>query len=451
MRKLRHLVVLLLMIGVVVPLFATASFEEQAMQKEKYPMGTLLGDASSGAPELAKRGEYPIGFRTLERVNPAQIDVLSATKDNPMPLYDRPLKLGIWYPAHISADTVEYIEYTDHFGRVDRGNLEPFIIIGRAVRNAEPLQEEAAFPLIVVSHGYAGSMYIMSYLCENLATKGYVVVAIAHTDSTYEDVSKFSSTLINRSLDQKFTIQEIGVLSAQEGWLNGIVDASNVGLIGYSMGGYGTLRTLGAGMNSMITNFVGPLDSLVKAAPSDTGDPHVKAAVLFAPWGAALGGDDNLGIYDTNSMLAITTPTLWIAGTKDDVSGYDGIRRLYEASKNSDRYFLSYENVMHNSAPNAPPASAYGKPWDVTSHWADPSWDTRKINTINQHFVTAFMDMHLKHDQDKGSYFDVKVERAGDGVYAVDANGNATEKHTYWPGFLPRSVQGLILEHINHE
>jgi predicted dienelactone hydrolase len=54
---------------------------------------------------------------------------------------------------------------------------------------------------VVVSHGYPGSRYLLAYLCENLASKGYVVVSIDHTDSTYRDVASFVSTVVNRSLD----------------------------------------------------------------------------------------------------------------------------------------------------------------------------------------------------------------------------------------------------------
>lgn len=450
MKLIQSAFVFVLMAGLLSPLFANGMEEQQTkLNPDNYPMGTILGDASSGAPELAYRGDYAIGFREIKIVNPSQIDVLSSSKDNYKPLYDRPITLGVWYPADVSEDTVQLCEYTDHFGRIDHGDLEPFTRMGRAVKGAEPLKTEGSFPLIVISHGYPGSLFIMSYLCENLATKGYVVVAIAHTDSTYEDVSNFSSTLINRSLDQEFTIKKMDELSKQDGWLKGLLDASNVGLIGYSMGAYGAVRTLGAGMNDTIAKLVGPLDYIVKAAPGDKGDPNIKAAVLFAPWGAAFGDVNNLGIYDRASMLNITTPTLWVDGTKDDIAVYKGVRALYEASKNSDRYLLSYVSALHNCAPDPAPASAYSKNWSLTSRWADPTWDTRRMNNINMHFVTAFMDSYLKGDSEKMSYFDVKVKNAGDGVYSVDKDGDFKSDHTYWPGFPNRSVTGVILEHLD--
>ncbi len=44
------------------------------------------------APELAARGRWPVGVRTLELVNPGQVDILHYDKDSgKAPLYDRPL------------------------------------------------------------------------------------------------------------------------------------------------------------------------------------------------------------------------------------------------------------------------------------------------------------------------------------------------------------------------
>jgi dienelactone hydrolase len=450
MKKIKLLFTAVLLICNLFPILANGEIEMDVKKDEsKYPMGTVLGDATSGAPENAKRGEFAIGYREIEIVNPSQLDVLTTLSTNVETMYDRPLKLGIWYPADIGEDEIQLCSYTDYYGRVDHNNLEPFEIVGRAVREASPLKGQEPYPLIIISHGYPGSLYIMSYLCENLATKGYVVVAIAHTDSTYEDAANFASTLINRSFDQKFTIQEIEKLSQKDGWLNSLVDTSNIGLIGYSMGGYGSLRTLGVNMSDEISKLVGPYDYLLKSEEKDQLVNNIKASVLFAPWGAEFGNPDNLGIYDKDSLKNITCPTLWVAGTKDDIAGYQGIRGLYNSTSSSDRYLLSYQNVMHNCAPNAAPLEAYSKNWDLTSRWADPSWDTRRLNNINMHFVSAFMDYYLKGDENKLSYFDVKVENASDGVYSVNKDGTFKDDHTYWPGFENRSVEGVILEHLS--
>src|ERR1700679_1494974 len=56
----------------------------------------------SDAPELAPRGPYAVGVRTIEIKNPSQIDILNFDKaTGKAPIYDRPLPLEIWYPATI--------------------------------------------------------------------------------------------------------------------------------------------------------------------------------------------------------------------------------------------------------------------------------------------------------------------------------------------------------------
>ena len=76
----------------------------------------------------------------------------------------------------------------------------------------------------------------MSHLGENLASKGFVTVSVDHTDSTYDDQQAIASTLYNRPLDQRFVIQRMAELSAdQDHFLGGLLDAENTGVVGYSM------------------------------------------------------------------------------------------------------------------------------------------------------------------------------------------------------------------------
>ena len=150
-----------------------------------------------GAPALAAYGDYAVGVRTVDVVNPDQIDILQLDGGeplpDPLPRYDRPLTLEIWYPAEAGStgETTLNVFLRD---RVTEIELE-----GRAVRDAA-VAAEGSFPLVIVSHGYPGNRYLMSHLAENLASKGYVVASIDHTDSTYRTQAAFGSTLVNLSL-----------------------------------------------------------------------------------------------------------------------------------------------------------------------------------------------------------------------------------------------------------
>lgn len=408
----------------------------------------VFGDALPTAPELAARGEYGVGVQTLTLVNPGQLDLISALAGAEAPIYDRSITVEVWYPATIPADAAELTTYSETLGRADQeGSLVPFEFTGRAFRDAAPNAEGGPFPLVVVSHGFPGSRFMMTYLTENLASKGYVVVAIGHTESTFPDVSNFGSTLLNRPLDQVFVINEMERLNGADGFLNGLVDASKTALIGYSMGGYGALNVIGAGYNATLTGFLGSaVAGRLAGAEGYAADARVQVAVLFAPWGGDLSGIGvpDAAMWDDSALAEITIPTLWIAGANDDVALYEtGIARMFDAAVNSDRRLLTYADALHNVAPNPPPAAAVTL--QQYERYAEPVWDEAHINNVNQHFITAFLDLNLKGNDAMAAYLNPAVENSNDGVYAVDEAGAFTDAHTYWPGFSPRTALGLSL------
>ncbi|MDZ7935054.1 MAG: dienelactone hydrolase family protein [Emticicia sp.] len=396
----------------------------------------VYGDALPDAPELAARGAYKVGVRTLDFVNKNQVNILKS-KGEVVENYDRPLKVEVWYPANVAADTKDLIKYDEVMGTANdpKRPLIPFTFLGRAVRDATPTTADGAFPLIVVSHGYVGSRLLLTYLTENLASKGYVVVAIDHTESTFRDAAAFPSTLLNRSKDILFILNQVADLGkTKNSFLSGIVDDQNVGLVGYSMGGYGVLNVAGAGYSDGSVKMFGAMTGGSKALEVRTGnnadykasiDPRIKAVVAFAPWGM------ERGVWDSETLKGLKIPTFFVAGSQDDISGYEkGIKAIYNGAVNANRYMLTYMNARHNVAPNPPPAESLkaGLHFDEYYRYAEPAWNERRINNINQHFVTAFLGIHLKK-KDYAKYLDV--------------NQNSNEKP--WIGFKPRSSVGLEL------
>jgi predicted dienelactone hydrolase len=407
----------------------------------------VFGDMRPDAPELAPRGQYSVGVQTIELTNPDQIDILSYSEDNPEPRYDRSLTVEVWYPTGEGEDAV--IEYEDTLGRADNPNapLVPFTFSGRATRDAEPNESGAPYPLLIVSHGFPGSRFMMTYLTENLASKGYVVAAIDHTESVFSDVSGFPSTLLNRPLDILFVLDQMAELGAEgsDNFLAGLVDADNTGLIGYSMGGYGAINAAGGAFGQAyiptLTQFGIPSVDLLEVRTvgneAYTTDERIKAVFAFAPWGM------QFNLWDEESLAGLEAPLFLVAGTQDDVSGYDpGIRGLFENATNSERYLLSLEGARHNVAPNPPPSEA--SDYDSYMRYADSVWDSARMNNIMQHFATAFFGEYLKGEDYEG-YLDL-IENSEEGVYAVDEQGEFTEEHTYWQGFQQRSAVGLRFE-----
>jgi len=355
-----------------------------------HPLGSLLGDPIPGAPALAARGDTAVGVRTLTLSQPSQADVLSGLKDGAYPRYDRPLQVEVWYPASAAAGDARAV-YTDHMGRVDLGNLQPYAIEGRAFRDAAPDPAAGACPVILLSHGYPGSRFLLVNLAENLSSKGYAVFSIGHTDNTYEDFAasgSLESALIHRSLDQRFLLSELPRLN-EEGFLQGMLQPENVGLVGFSMGGYGALRTIGARLNGKTLEQAAPYAAELAEETGYRGVKTVRAAVLFAPATFFLD-EDRTGDIDI--------PTLWLCGSADHVVHYDQVRRFCEKADRSDRVLVSYAGCGHNVANNPAPAEAYSQPWEIFKRWSDPVWDTLRLNNANCHFLTAFFGLHLRGD-----------------------------------------------------
>ena len=147
-----------------------------------------------------------------------------------MPVYNRPLTLEVWYPAdkNSKGDTV--------LQAFIRDGKKQVALHGKAVRDALPLSANVPFPLVVISHGYPGNRFLLAHLAENIASKGYVVVSIDHTDSTYRTQAAFSSTLVNRPIDQLFVVSHIEALAKQEkSFLHQLVNVNNTAIVGYSV------------------------------------------------------------------------------------------------------------------------------------------------------------------------------------------------------------------------
>lgn len=396
----------------------------------------IIGDALPDAPELAFRGNHKVGVSSINLVNKNQLDILNI-KDGVAPKYDRPITVEVWYPASIPDGGKELTSYTQVLGRNGAENrpVVPFEFKGRALREAKILKTEGPFPLIILSHGYVGSRFLFTYLAENMASKGYVVVSIDHTDSTYKDAANFTSTLVNRSLDQLFVLNEMARLSAPKSkhFLSGAINTNQTGLVGYSMGGYGGLNTCGAGYSANAVSFYKrltggstALDGRVMESDSykEFTDNRIKAFVALAPWGMANQ------VWDDKGLKGLTTPTFFVCGSEDDISMYKtGVKAIYDGAVNSDRYLLTYINARHNVAPNPPVVETMKPGLDINEYlrYADSVWDMRRINNINQHFITAFFGIHLKNKNEYSSYLDL----------SQDANtGN-------WKGFKPRTSIGM--------
>lgn len=396
----------------------------------------LFSSQPTATPELANSGTYAVGVRTLELINPNQIN----TRDF-QSVYDRPITVEVWYPSMPSAQSnpVKAV-YQDQ-----TRSGKPFSLQGEAIRDASANSKLNPAPLVILSHGYTGYRSMMFYLGEHLASHGYVVASIDHTDSTNKDIdfvknggAGFPSTLYNRARDQQFILQ---ALTQGDSPFSNQIDQDRAAIVGYSMGGYGALNTVGGcyefgkefvqgmGVPSEQSEALSKVLSTCAAGRKKT-DPRWKAMITFAPW----GGEQ--GVHQAQSLANISVPSLVVGGDYDDVSGFEnGIKKLYQQLGSEHKYLLVYQNARHNIAAHPAPKAAFENDLDL-GHYFEPVWNSETITRINKHMVLAFLNTHLKDDAQAAKFLPTREFAA----QIKQADGKLTEP---WPGFPDRWGVGL--------
>ena len=398
------------------------------------------------APALAALGPYAVGVETLKLVQRAQPDVLAynpATRRAPK--HDRVLIVDVWYPAR-PEPRVRRAVYSAAFPSEPPAPPAHFTVPGIAVRGA-PFTG-GPYPLVIVSHGYSNAPAAMTWITENLASKGYVVAAIHHDDPPITDSTEFIEPVLRRPLDIAFVASTLQQTLAARHW----IDPRRTALIGYSMGGYGVLTAAGAVLD--------PHGPLAKAVPGGLLLPycrggalqsavrvaHLRAVVAISP-----AGGPPWNAWGESGLAAVHTPLLLINGNRDHIVGYRraGLR-VFERAIHATRYLLTLEEAGHDIGLDPAPPQMRGSLWNL-AWFQDPVWNTERVNAINAHFITAFLDLYVKGEKRYAAYLDVPVSHAGRGVWPHDrepfaAYSPGTGDITVWKGFQRSFAVGLELQ-----
>jgi len=346
------------------------------------PPSLVPGDA----PELAAPGSLPVGVRSVH------FDAAPG----------RNLEMRIWYPAAAAGLPTQYLHTSVN---PPAGIPENWVFEAIASADAAPAMGPK-LPLLVLSHGLGRWSTAMSGMAENLASKGYVVASIDHGDNGTSDPAKrmmsFATAFVRRSHDQRAAIDWLAAFAKGNDPLAARIDAANIAVIGYSMGGFGALATGGGGVDAegpVMAQLPPGLPVPVLAGTASA--PGVRALVLIAPW----GGMPAVRAFSPASLAAIRVPSLWILGDHDDVAGAEGISWLHDQASASDRYMLVFANARHNLGGNPPPASAPDT--GLLRDWLDePVWRKDMADAIVFHTLTAFLDLTLKGDKAKSAWLD---------------------------------------------
>jgi predicted dienelactone hydrolase len=393
------------------------------------------------APELGRSGPLAVGLqRWTVPVSEAQ------------DLPQRQVDALFWYPAQggTTAATPLQRQVQSHPWRGWKSASLTLGFPSLARPDAPPLAS-TPLPLLIVSHGLLNVGESFHAMAEHLASHGYGVLVLQHNDEAAADPLKAAIGL--RPFDQASALQHLRKLNSDGPWA-GKLNVEKVALLGYSIGGLGAMLSAGARLDATGALHGWTPLAHAHAKPLTPGQQTLRdalaAVILIAPW----GGQSHVGGFNPAGLAGLRSPLLTIVGEQDDVSGYqDGVRSIWEGAKGAPRWLLTLEGARHNIATAGLPT---GLPsgWGAWEALEEPVWRRERLVDVNNHFITAFLNLHLRGDSAAAQWLTLATERSNDGQWQVpfgtpnrgDFAGPARGAVTHWQGFQRRWAVGMRLE-----
>lgn len=197
--------------------------------------------------------------------------------------------VGVWFPAVGPSVTYDYLPYL-------KGNI---------CTSEKPVGY--ALPLVVISSGYAGTLYDQSYLAEELAKSGFLVVSVSHTQFDGNKTLGCERAWY-RSCEVKNAIDSV----LKDPLFGKICNHKQIGVLGFSAGGFSILPLAGATPNFKLDSSFEPyLSELEGLDFREMFEPRIKAVALLAP---ALGK-----VFNKKCLERVKAPTLLITSEYDEV------------------------------------------------------------------------------------------------------------------------------------
>lgn len=213
-------------------------------------------------------GNYAVGTTSLHLIDQQRKELYTPDINA-----FREIMITVWYPtepahATISPYAPDYLMQSikgllKSFETITPDDLNQLDSIYVHVTPDAPIVDQRSYPLIIFSHGYFGSRFYCSALCQELASHGYVVIGIDHTydcgvtqvpdgrliswksltDASYntdEFYDSFVKRIEVRTADIKFVIDTV---AHKTNPLFNHVDLNKIGAFGHSLGAEAVLQS----------------------------------------------------------------------------------------------------------------------------------------------------------------------------------------------------------------
>ena len=386
---------LLILIGLLLVLIAPVAAQEAPTPE---PVG-LRPDA----PTYAVHGPYWVGTMGFE----AETD-------------SHPTLVQIWYPALNPTGEPEFIALMTGPGGLP--------IYGHALLDADLDSQAAPYPFVIVAHGLGGGNAAYLYLCEHLASQGFVVMAINYADSgNFDPPGDPLFALFTRPKDVSWQIDYAEQLNADAtSQLHGMIDVDHIAVVGHSFGGYTALVAGGAvldmasatswcqqypdfalppvtGGGTLQERFCDRAAELaelagLQSAPEELwpswADARIDTIVAMAPWTPFFGSE---------SAKGITVPTMEMFGSADqtvftELPLYQS--QAYDTISSTTKSLVVFEQGDHSIYNGDCSSFPWAADFGMFAICSDPVWDMPRAHDLISHFTTAFLLDTLKGDKD---------------------------------------------------
>ena len=342
------------------------------------------------------RGPFPVGVRTIRATDAGR---------------DRTFPVEIWYPAadrHAGADLALGTRdaYTVPQAQTSRRQA--------AVRDGEA--RPGVHPLVLYSHSSGGHRRAATFLSTHLASHGYVVAAMDHSEAVApelarrqdetagEKAARQERVIASRVPDVRFLLDRLAGAP-----VSGIgIDTARIGIVGHSFGGWTALAATAAEPR---------IRALVAHAPGGASNP--KPGILKAPLTFEWGRD---------------VPALYLVGEEDVSLPLDGMLELFARTPGTKRmailqgadhlHFMDDVETLHEAV--------------RTTAWpGDLSWIPKEMRPIAElcpgeeaHLFTrglslAHLDAFLRDSEEARAFLsdDLEAALSARGIHASVREG----------------------------